>query len=50
MDVNIPKFTINDVPLFLSITSDLFPGVKLPEIDYGMLEQALRDVASELNL
>jgi len=50
MDVNIPKFTINDVPLFLSITSDLFPGVKLPEIDYGMLEQALRDVASGLNL
>lgn len=50
MDVNVPKFTSNDIPLFLGITNDLFPGVTKPDIDYGELFTALDNAAAELNL
>ncbi|EGR32288.1 hypothetical protein IMG5_089580 [Ichthyophthirius multifiliis] len=50
MDVNIPKFTLNDVQLFASITNDLFPGVQLPNNDYEKLEKALIYSCQELKL
>ncbi len=46
MDANLPKFTSNDVPLFLSITSDLFPGVNTKEVDNKLLHDSMISVCS----
>ncbi len=42
-DSNVPKFLKDDVILFQAIVSDLFPGVHIPEHDYGEMKLAIEE-------
>jgi dynein heavy chain len=42
-DSNVPKFLEMDLPLFQGIINDLFPGVDVPYIDYGLLQEAVEN-------
>ncbi|CAB3225668.1 unnamed protein product [Arctia plantaginis] len=49
-DSNLPKFLAADAILFAGILSDLFPGVDLPERDYGVMESVIQEVLLEKKL
>ncbi|XP_063529439.1 dynein axonemal heavy chain 7-like [Cydia strobilella] len=49
-DVNLPKFLEHDVPLFMGIIGDLFPGLPLPLADLPHLVACLKEVCVPLNL
>jgi dynein heavy chain len=49
-DVNLPKFTSNDIPLYQGITSDLFPGAELKSQDYSALTDQMKLYCEEVNL
>ncbi|XP_076295130.1 dynein heavy chain 2, axonemal kl-2 [Lasioglossum baleicum] len=49
-DMNVAKLTSDDLPLFLSITSDLFPDVEVPTVDYEEITTYITKEAVKLKL
>lgn len=43
--MNVPKFLQDDLKLFSGIVSDLFPKIEDVPVDYGELEQSIRNIA-----
>lgn len=49
-DNNVPKLTSWDVPLFMGILSDLFPGIEAPAVDYAEFRNVLLEEMKQQNL
>jgi len=43
-DMNMSKFVAEDVPLFLSLIDDMFPGLKVERSEFPEVMAALRKV------
>jgi len=42
-DMNLPKFVFEDVPLFLGLINDLFPGLDCPRVRYPNFNDAVEE-------
>jgi hypothetical protein len=42
-DMNLPKFIFEDVPLFLGLINDLFPGMDCPRVRYPQLNDVVEN-------
>jgi dynein heavy chain len=49
LDLIRPKLVYLDLPLFMALLSDLFPGVELPASDGGELRAAIEEDLREHN-
>ena len=48
-DMNLPKFVFEDVPLFLGLISDLFPGLDCPRVRYPSFNDAVESTLEDHN-
>jgi len=46
-DMNLPKFVYKDVPLFLGLINDLFPGLDCPRVRYPEFNDAVEESLAE---
>ena len=46
-DMNLPKFVFDDVPLFLGLIGDLFPGLDCPRVRYPSFNDAVEESLTE---
>ncbi|XP_069475795.1 dynein axonemal heavy chain 10 [Ambystoma mexicanum] len=46
-DMNLPKFVYEDVPLFLGLISDLFPGLDCPRVRYPNFNDAVEGALAD---
>eukprot|EP00048_Salpingoeca_helianthica_P012895 m.192407 g.192407 ORF g.192407 m.192407 type:complete len:3920 (+) comp15437_c5_seq100:290-12049(+) len=46
-DMNLPKFVFEDVPLFLGLIRDLFPGLDCPRVRYENFNAAVEQVLAD---
>ncbi|EZA48745.1 Dynein heavy chain 2, axonemal [Ooceraea biroi] len=49
-DMNVAKLTSDDLPLFLDITTDLFPNIDVPTVDYEEIISYITKEAIKLKL